>query len=500
MGFFDDIFNRISGFFQRRLVKNGIYAAISLTLIVLSLLNIRSSNDKDDNDTKSAIKIINYCSLIIGGLSAIVLIRSIYVIYTVRQGTFDPTYESVINKAISFLPILVFITAVVQKINLSKILPDLSNKKAVDNYNQTHSLKAEDVKGSSDGIFWLSLILFLFSLYGLLYKGKEEINISKETKYDKVMKILRDQLDKEEAEFEDAVKSKSASQAWLEDRRQEIERLKVSILTLKTRREQSVQEETASITKKLLTAQKDLGKAQERTEDEARVMIEGTVDVDQIVPEHLQKDPKQPTLVRVPTIKLSSTSSSSSGSSSSSSGSSSSSSGSSSSSSGTTVNPTALDKEKLEKETEAAAKRLAALKAQKELADAHAKSQKAEAESKKADEDLNKTSGSSGSSGSQFGRRGAATPAAATPAATPASAAAGGAAAGGAATPAGGAATPAGGAAAAPAAAPAGGAAAPAGGAAAPAGGAATPAGGAAAPAGGAATPAGGAAEAASTS
>ena len=459
MGFFDDIFNRISGFFQRRLVKNGIYAAISLTLIVLSLLNIRSSNDKDDNDTKSAIKIINYCSLIIGGLSAIVLIRSIYVIYTVRQGTFDPTYESVINKAISFLPILVFITAVVQKINLSKILPDLSNKKAVDNYNQTHSLKAEDVKGSSDGIFWLSLILFLFSLYGLLYKGKEEINISKETKYDKVMKILRDQLDKEEAEFEDAVKSKSASQAWLEDRRQEIERLKVSILTLKTRREQSVQEETASITKKLLTAQKDLGKAQERTEDEARVMIEGTVDVDQIVPEHLQKDPKQPTLVRVPTIKLSSTSSSSSGS--------------SSSSSGTTVNPTALDKEKLEKETEAAAKRLAALKAQKELADAHAKSQKAEAESKKADEDLNKTSGSSGSSGSQFGRRGAATPAAATPAATPASAAAGGAAAGGAATPAGGAATPAGGAAAAPAAAPAGGAAAPAGGAAAPAGGAA---------------------------
>ena len=50
MDFFKNIFNGISGFLQKRVVKNGIYAAISLTLIILSLLNIRASNDKDDND------------------------------------------------------------------------------------------------------------------------------------------------------------------------------------------------------------------------------------------------------------------------------------------------------------------------------------------------------------------------------------------------------------------------------------------------------------------
>ena len=296
-------------FLQSQRIKNGILFALSLTLIILSILNIRSSNEKDDKDTKSAIKTINICSLIIIGLSLIVLFRASYVFYVIRnQGSYYSDKEDTINTIILGLPIIVFIVSVIQKVSISNILPDMDNQKAVDDYDKNHTLKAQDVKGSSDAIFYTSLAIFLMTVIYFVYNkySSKKINITKETQYDKVMKILKGQLQKEESEFNDAIKSNTASQSWLEDRQQEIERLKVSILSLKTKRDQSVQQETKDITSKYLDTKSALSRAQERTLDEAQVMSEGTVDVEQIVPSHLKRNAEQPTLMRTPKIVISS--------------------------------------------------------------------------------------------------------------------------------------------------------------------------------------------------
>jgi len=296
-------------FLQSQRIKNGILFALSLTLIILSILNIRSSNEKDDKDTKSAIKTINICSLIIIGLSLIVLFRTSYVFYVIRnQGSYYSDKEDTINTIILGLPIIVFIVSVIQKVSISNILPDMDNQKAVDDYDKNHTLKAQDVKGSSDAIFYTSLAIFLMTVIYFVYNkySSKKINITKETQYDKVMKILKGQLQKEESEFNDAIKSNTASQSWLEDRQQEIERLKVSILSLKTKRDQSVQQETKDITSKYLDTKSELSRAQERTLDEAQVMAEGTVDVEQIVPSHLKINAEQPTLMRTPKIIISS--------------------------------------------------------------------------------------------------------------------------------------------------------------------------------------------------
>jgi hypothetical protein len=296
----------IKKFLQSQRLKHVILFVLCLTLIILSFLNLRSENEKDDDKIKNLIKTINTCSWIIIILSLIVLIRSSYIFYTIRT---DGSYEESVysNYVLLSIPTFIFIVCIIQKISISSILPDMNNKKAIDDYNNSHTLKAEDVKGSSDVIFYISLVLFLMSiLYIFYYKyyKKEEINITKETPYDKVMKLLREQLEREQDEFNTALQNKSASEAWLEDRQQEIERLKISLLSLKAKREQNVQQETRDITKKLSETTSILSNAQERTLDEARVMSEGTVNIDNIVPVHLKKNAEQPSLFRSPKIVI----------------------------------------------------------------------------------------------------------------------------------------------------------------------------------------------------
>lgn len=301
----------IKNFLQSQRLKHIILFVLCLTLIILSFLNLRSETEKDDDKIKNLIKTINTCSWIIIILSLMVLIRSSYIFYTIRtEGSYEESVYS--NYILLSIPSFIFIVCIIQKFSISSILPDMNNKKAVDEYNNSHTLKAEDVKGSSDVIFYISLVLFLMSvLYIVYYKyyKKDEINITKETPYDKVMKLLREQLEREENEFNTALQNKSASEAWLEDRQQEIERLKISLLSLKAKREQNVQQETRDITKKLNETTSMLSNAQERTLDEARVMSEGTVNIDNIVPVHLKKNAQQPTLFRSPKIVLDSKSS-----------------------------------------------------------------------------------------------------------------------------------------------------------------------------------------------
>ncbi len=297
----------IKKFFKSQNFKYGSIFPISLTIFILSLLSYRSANNNDSDEVKRAISIINKWTAALTAFSLVFVLYSGYVLYKlINIGKYEE-YSKINNiYAYTLLSLGLLVTVSVQYHYISLILPDMNDKNAVTNYDNTHRLSASSVNNISNTLLGLSIVLFIFCLLYVVYKrvNPDDVNITKETQYDKVMKVLKQQLSNEERELNDAIKNKTASDAWVEDRKQEIERIKLSILGIKRSREESVQKETSNLTNKLSTETQALNKAQERTIDEINVMQGASVNVEQIVPSHLKKNPTQPTLTRVPTLKV----------------------------------------------------------------------------------------------------------------------------------------------------------------------------------------------------
>ena len=271
---------------------------VCFILIVLSFLNIRGINNNDNKDIVSYKQNINTCCYIILSLSFLVLIRSLYNLFKIKEGEpVDPSDNiySVIQGVVVYLfPFILLVLSIIIKANVSNILPDPNNKDDVDKFNK-NNWSIDNIQNSSNGLLVMSIILFLLSIIYFVYRkyyGDDKPDISKQTVYDKQMEFFKKSILKAENEFDGAQNSGTATKDWLRNKANYIQQLKLKMLSLSKQREEEVQRNVIQNLQTYEQYSKALDEAKERTQDE--IMFEaarGSVDVESIVPEHLQDVP-----------------------------------------------------------------------------------------------------------------------------------------------------------------------------------------------------------------
>lgn len=302
----------MGNFFTKDNLIHSMYIMLSLALIIVSFLDIRSSNDNDNEDTIKAIKNINNCSYTILTLSSILFIRSIIYFYMTREGM-KYNEPEIVEKVIFYIfPFILMVTSIVQKAYISSILPDMDDDKAVSNYDNTHTLPASSVSGASTFLLILTIILFLLSIGHFLYKKyfseppppQNKIEIIQETEYDKTMRELKNLLKNREINYEIAEKSGTASQDWLRERANEIQEIKLSILTMTKGREEDVQRKLTQNVEETKKLKKALEEASSRHLEELTYEKQkGNINIEDIIPDHLKKQPSQPSLIGSPKLR-----------------------------------------------------------------------------------------------------------------------------------------------------------------------------------------------------
>lgn len=157
---------------SKQKMKYVFLLVLSITLIVLSFLNIRSGTDTDDKKTTDIISAINTCSYIILILSLPILGRCFWFFYTIREGRYYQEIE-IFDKLLVFVfPLVILIISIVLKVYVSNYLPDMNNPDEVEKYNKTHTLNAESVNNSSNAILVIGIILFIMSIGFAYYTAK----------------------------------------------------------------------------------------------------------------------------------------------------------------------------------------------------------------------------------------------------------------------------------------------------------------------------------------
>ncbi len=250
----------------KKIIKYGLLLLLSLTLMVLSFMDIRATSDTDDQKTIDRIAAINLCSWIIIFLSGLILLRCLYFIYTKYKGEAHNEYE-IVDKIIIFLfPLVIMVSSIVQKVFISSLLPDMQDPRAVAEYNKTHTVAAETVQGSSNIILGISIFLFVLMLiYAYLTKTDappspptKDVSLQKPvplpqqmSTYDKKMSQLTNILRQYENEYNNYLTTGNASPSLLEDKELQIERMKVAIAELKASRDRNILEQKKQLSTQL---------------------------------------------------------------------------------------------------------------------------------------------------------------------------------------------------------------------------------------------------------
>jgi uncharacterized membrane protein len=261
---------------------------LSITLIVLSFLNIRSSNENDDKRTTDIISSINICSSIILGLSFLILGRCIWFFYTLRKGEFYQEIEIFDKLLIFVLPFVILIVSIIQKVYISNYLPDMSDPLQVEKYNDTHTLKAEVVNNSGNAILIISIILFLMSIGFTYYisrsstpqpKETKEVKEIKETDYDREMKQLtidKQKLTQDVKKIKELYNKGEASEDLLQEYEHALGTIELAIQETKANRTREIRERKEFLDKKLKEQEKTIKESKKG--DLISMLREGTLE------------------------------------------------------------------------------------------------------------------------------------------------------------------------------------------------------------------------------
>lgn len=258
---------------------------LSITLIVLSFLNIRSSNENDDKRTTDIISSINICSSIILGLSFLILGRCIWFFYTIRKGEFYQEIEIFDKLLIFVLPFVILIVSIIQKIYISNYLPDMSDPLQVEKYNDTHTLKAEVVNNSGNAILIISIILFLMSIGFTYYISRsstpqpKEVKEVKETDYDREMKQLindKQKLTQDVKKIKELYDKGEASEDLLQEYEHALGTIELAIQETKANRTREIKERREFLDKKLKEQEKTIKESKKG--DLISMLREGTLE------------------------------------------------------------------------------------------------------------------------------------------------------------------------------------------------------------------------------
>jgi hypothetical protein len=224
----------------------------------------------------------------------------------------------IVEKVVFYVfPFMLMVISIVQKAYISSILPDMDDQKAVNEYDSNHTLPASSVSGASTFLLILTIVLFLLSVGHFLYKKyfpeppptAPSPQIVQETEYDKTMRELKTLLQNKENDYNTVEKSGTASRDWLREKSNEIQDIKLAILTMSKGREEEVQKKLTQNVEETKKLKKALDDASSRhIEELAYEKQKGSINVEDIIPEHLKKQPSTIVVPKIITTQRSSSS------------------------------------------------------------------------------------------------------------------------------------------------------------------------------------------------
>jgi hypothetical protein len=276
-------------------IKYVLLFIISWIFIGCSFINFRTPLETDSDKTKSAISSINKMSWIIIIMSVIVvLFCSVYFFTTFKlEKPFEGKIITVFDKFLLYVyPIFMLVIIIIQKSYVSSILPDMTNKDAVFDFNKKHAVTASYINGNMNFLLIMSIILLIMSGLYLYFKVDDDINIEKETLYDKTVKAYKDQLHKLEKEFDES--KKVASESWIQEKENEIETYKLIILELTRKHFEQVKQRETAFAQNLKSTKEALDRAREI--DVETHMAKGSLDIETVIPTHIKSNPNAESL------------------------------------------------------------------------------------------------------------------------------------------------------------------------------------------------------------
>lgn len=199
----------------------GLFLVIlGISLFIMSVMDIRSYADSDNQTIKDNIDVINSCGYIIMVLSVFIFLMGIILIIRWKRGEFLEFLFGLSTRIYSFIMIaiglLILIVGIVQRTKINNILPDMSDANAVKSYDDHHTIPASSILGSNMGIIAIGIILVLVGIVYFFINREEPVITNKaqaEIQHEKNMRIVASK----KKEWEDAVKEGTYSDNRLEE-------------------------------------------------------------------------------------------------------------------------------------------------------------------------------------------------------------------------------------------------------------------------------------------
>lgn len=149
----------------------------------MSILDIRSYQDTDNQIIKDNIDSINTSSHIMIAISVFILLTGIMFMIRSKRQDFLNIFFSLSARTGSFIMIaigiLILIVGIIQRVKINNILPDMSDENAVKSYNDHHTIPASSVLGSNMGIILFGIIFLFAGIVQFFMNRKEEPQLIK---------------------------------------------------------------------------------------------------------------------------------------------------------------------------------------------------------------------------------------------------------------------------------------------------------------------------------
>ena len=181
----------------KNLLFGVLFFILGMILLILSILDIRSYGDNDNQSIKDSIDTINRLSYIIIVLSLIFIAIGVVIILKKEDLGYLTFFTSLSDRTKSFIMIgtslLIVMVGIIQRVKINEILPDMSDVNSVKRYDDTHTVSSSTVLGSNTGVLVIGGMLGIAGIAHFFMKEKiEDLILSereeREKEYDDIIK------------------------------------------------------------------------------------------------------------------------------------------------------------------------------------------------------------------------------------------------------------------------------------------------------------------------
>ena len=196
----------------KKLIFGFFFVVLGISLFIMSVLDIRSYQDTDNQTIKDSIDSINTFSHIMMVMAGFIVLTGIFFMIRSKRQDFLNFFFSLSARTESFIMItigiLILIVGIVQRTKINSILPDMSDENAVKSYNDHHTLPASSVLGSNMGIIIFGIIFLLAGIVHFFMNRQPDVEPQK-IKSDAELEHEKSEayVSRKKQEWEDAMES-----------------------------------------------------------------------------------------------------------------------------------------------------------------------------------------------------------------------------------------------------------------------------------------------------